>query len=392
MKSPPTMPMRKFVVVHNIPSPYRIHLFTHLARQLRLRNTALHVSFMAMRHRDRPRDWGLSSEVLPFEHSVSWDWGPLLAGKKWHFNPGILIRMAAHQANFLMICGPWDSLTGIFASVVGRCGTSICWAEGNTRSPGILRGPIGWAKRALVRRFKVFAVPGIEGESYAQMLMGRSAGLPRIVKLPNIVDEGRFRLAREFDPATLNEMRGRLGVRSGNRLALWVTRLAPEKGIIETLNMIDSSTLNGWTIAIIGDGRLRQEITDVIAKRGLTEFFELHFNIPYVEMPAAYASADLFMLPSLRDPNPLSVVEALHSGLPIIVSDRIGNLHEALDAGRNGWLISHENPSLSRASLAAAFGSSPAELRTMGERSKEIALKDWTTRIAIERFLDSIPV
>jgi glycosyltransferase involved in cell wall biosynthesis len=42
-------------------------------------------------------------------------------------------------------------------------------------------------------------------------------------------------------------------------------------------------------------------------------------------------------LPSLKDPSPLSPIEAIAAGLPILVSSRIGNLEDVLAEGINGW-------------------------------------------------------
>ena len=45
----------------------------------------------------------------------------------------------------------------------------------------------------------------------------------------------------------------------------------------------------------------------------------------------------LFVLPSLKDPSPLSPIEALASNLPILVSSRIGNSEDVLEPNINGW-------------------------------------------------------
>ena len=55
-------------------------------------------------------------------------------------------------------------------------------------------------------------------------------------------------------------------------------------------------------------------------------------------MPKYYAASDLFLLPSIHDPNPLSVVEALHSGLAVAISDRCGNVEEGVMDGDNGFV------------------------------------------------------
>jgi glycosyltransferase involved in cell wall biosynthesis len=158
------------------------------------------------------------------------------------------------------------------------------------------------------------------------------------------------------------------------------------------LSKITAQDIHGWQIVILGEGDLRRSVEQVVWERGLRSNVLLVPNIPYVEMPLVYASANLFMLPSLADRNPLSVVEALHSGLPLLVSNRIGNLPEVLTEPPNGWALDPADPNSVRAAVSAAFSSSPEQLRQMGRLSKETAVTFWHSQKAIDKFLDALPV
>jgi glycosyltransferase involved in cell wall biosynthesis len=329
---------------------------------------------------------------MAFEHSFWYDCGPSISGTKWHLNPSLLLWLTVNRPDFLMIGGPWSSLTGIGASLFARSRKKLCWAEGNSRSPGNVGAAAMWIKGSLLNRFDIFAVPGIEGEKLARMVIGEARTRPSIVMLPNLVDETRFIGAREFRLSTLAKMRDRLGVGAGERFALWPARLLPYKGIPEALKLLDPAFLAGWKIAILGDGPLRASVSDLIQVLGLGEFVSLHSSIGYEDMPAAYACADLFMLPSLQDPNPLSVVEALHSGLPILISNRVGNFPEALSGGLNGWAFDPEDSASARDAFASAFTCPGEKLQEMGRASKRIASDCWSTDRAIDSFLDAIPV
>jgi glycosyltransferase involved in cell wall biosynthesis len=57
------------------------------------------------------------------------------------------------------------------------------------------------------------------------------------------------------------------------------------------------------------------------------------------ELSLEYKNADVFVLPSYSDPSPLAVVEALFSGLPLLLSNRCGNHFEALVEGENGFVF-----------------------------------------------------
>ena len=54
-----------------------------------------------------------------------------------------------------------------------------------------------------------------------------------------------------------------------------------------------------------------------------------------------YAIADFFVLPSLSDPNPLTCIEALWCGLPLLVSKHVGNYPEVIENGQNGYVFDY---------------------------------------------------
>ena len=311
--------MRSFVVVHNIPSPYRLHLFRVLNERLRARGVDFHVHFMAHTHHDR-RHWRVDSEDIPFSHTFWRDVGPFIRGMKWHFNPGLVVALAKQRTDYLLLGGPWTSLTGAFVSLLARRTTGIAWLEGNTQTPGRINGLALFAKRFLLSRFQFLAVPGKEGKAYTQLILSRSGTLPRIALLPNIVDESLFTPVWQDPNGDHNRIRSQLNVSRDSKLAIWPARLIPTKGTCEFLSRLTPADICGWQVVILGQGPLKNDIEKLIVVRGLKNHIRLVPYVPYALMPSIYGAADLFLLPSLADPNPLSVVEAMHAGLPLLIS------------------------------------------------------------------------
>lgn len=48
-------------------------------------------------------------------------------------------------------------------------------------------------------------------------------------------------------------------------------------------------------------------------------------------------------MPSLSDPNPLTCVEAVWAGLPLLVSNHVGNYPEIVEIGKNGFVFDYSN-------------------------------------------------
>lgn len=389
---------RRFEIVHNMPAPYRYPIFRELHRNLGLRGLDFHVHFMAKNHHDRPH-FEPDLRDLNFPHTFWSDVGPTLkynhAGvprkKEWHFNPAMLAYLLRRKLDFLMVGGPWDSLTGMAASLLARRRIGIAWWESNTSNPGRVTGAIAFAKRCLLSTYSCFAVPGEEGMKHAELLVQNNKTRSRCVILPNLIDDKRFTPSWSAPDSTARDaMRARFNIPPNTRLAIWPARFIREKGIPEFLNTVTKQELAGWKILILGKGPLENEIRAVAKKQQLEEHVILESYIGYDDMPAAYNAADILLLPSLEDSNPLTVVEALHCGLPLLLSRRVGNFPEALREGVNGWSLDpFDIASVSRAK-EQAFKASLEDLRAMGRQSKQIAEHHWSLEHAIDRFLDGV--
>jgi glycosyltransferase involved in cell wall biosynthesis len=173
-------------------------------------------------------------------------------------------------------------------------------------------------------------------------------------------------------------------------LAVWPARLEPEKGILPFLKILDPNWLSDWLILIIGQGRLLSDLNTFIRERDLSEHVRVSEYLPYNLMPAIYSASDLFLLPSISDQNPLTVVEALHSGLPILLSSQCGNFAEALREDWNGWGFDPNNQDEMRGAAEAAFVASPDSAKKMGLRSAEIAKQFWDSDLVVKRFCSEV--
>lgn len=385
------MKQQRLEIVHNIPSPYRLHLFSALECELQKRNTDMLVHFFSHGHDDRPDSW--RNPAIMFPHHFWRNYGFRWNGLDAHFNPALVGHLLAKVPNFLLVGGIWDTPTSLLVSNFARREKGIAWLEGNARTPGRIHGLWGAYKRAVLGRYDFIAVPGVEGARYIGLLRGQQPVLNScVVILPNLVDETRFQPRWAVSTDARTRVRSSLGVNPNERLAVCSARLELSKGMLEFLSVVDPEMLTHWKLVIVGDGSQRAAIENLLRKRGLEAHVLLKGNVPYEEMPRLYAAADLFLLASLYDPNPLSVVEAMHSGLPLLLSNRVGNFPEALADKENGWGFDPGAPNLMHAAASSAFGAPAEQLAEMGRKSKSRALSFWNTDTAIRNFVDGIGI
>lgn len=374
-----------FEVVHNIPSPYRLHLFRELWRQLSERGIDFHVNFMALADGDRPEAW--KNPKIEFPHSY---WPDLGYGCH-HFNPTLIRYLRNKRPDFLMVGSLFETFTSAIVSCFCPVGVKCAWVEGQTKTPGSMDGWKGGLKRWLLSQHRFVAVPGSDGRDYIRDHQKRTKRqLAQPVILPNLIDETVFRPRRQWPADEISRARSELCRRSDDRLCLIPARIEAVKGLIPFVNCLNNRMLENWTIGIIGQGSQKDLLVDAIRSRGLSDHFVIKGYMPYSDMPKIYAAADLFLLPSIRDQNPLSVAEALHSGLPVALSDRSGNVEEAVNHGVNGWRLPVLDLADFASVLSEVFATSAARLEEMGRASVEKNAKFWCTTARVREFLDAI--
>jgi L-malate glycosyltransferase len=91
-------------------------------------------------------------------------------------------------------------------------------------------------------------------------------------------------------------------------------------------------------LILLGGGSQGTKLRHILMNGGILE--RVHFGgyVPQADLPRWYHMADLYISPSHVDGSSVSLMEALASGLPCLVSDIPGN-KEWIEDGVNGWLF-----------------------------------------------------
>jgi len=101
------------------------------------------------------------------------------------------------------------------------------------------------------------------------------------------------------------------------------------------------------------------------------------------DMPLIWALSDIAALPSYREGLPVSLQEALASGLPVVTTDAPG-CREIVDSGKNGYLVPVRQVGALADALAMLL-ENPEQRAAMGKESRKKAEEEFNADFLAER-------
>jgi len=158
-------------------------------------------------------------------------------------------------------------------------------------------------------------------------------GLPRelVTVVPNGVDVKAF----DHDAAAV---RRELGLDANEIVIGTVGRLEPEKDQMTLLEMFRQiqPTTAPIRLVIVGTGAMAEDLKATAARLGIADrtlFLGLRHDVPRL-----LAAMDLFVLTSVREGLPISLVEAMAARLPVVASN-VGSIRDLVRDGQTGFVV-----------------------------------------------------
>ena len=190
----------------------------------------------------------------------------------------------------------------------------------------------------------------------------------RIARAPHAVGNGRDPARFRPDPDARNRVRASLGTAPDRVVVVVVSRLVRHKGHPELLAAMESVDAELW---VVGERLASDHGADVgpaLAAAQARLGPRLRRLGARTDVPALLAAADIFALPSHFEGLPMSVIEAMLCGLPVVSTTIRGPREQVVD-GVTGLLV----PPREVASLADALqrlATDPATRQRMGEAGR----------------------
>lgn len=188
----------------------------------------------------------------------------------------------------------------------------------------------------LITRVWVHAAKVVSNSQGLKDLALKAASTQEISIIPNGVD------TEKFVPAT--EPSEEWVITAG------ATRLTERKGIhliIEALPELIAIQPK-LVFEVMGDGSSLESLQEQAKNLGVQDHVRFLGRIPATETPKYYSRAKVFILPSANEGMSNALLEALASGLPVVVTDT-GGSQELVETGVNGFIITRDQRAIAEA-------------------------------------------
>jgi glycosyltransferase involved in cell wall biosynthesis len=235
-----------------------------------------------------------------------------------------------------------------------------------------------WKNRILQYvAFRAGVVPVAIGEAVAATVRRVYGISPRII--PNGIPVASYAPSA----AARAEVRASLGIPEGVPTFVTVARFSPQKDHETLLRALSSRRLRalGVHCLLAGDGELRASLEQLVRELGIGE--RVHFLGIRSDVPRVLAAADVFVLSSRFEGNPLAVMEAMAAGRPVVAAV-VGCVPELVEECA-GELVAAGNPDALEDAMYH-LANDPALARAKGTAAARIASARFDEAIMVRSY------
>ena len=339
----PITPVKVCLIQDYLP-PYRIPLFTKIAAAEGIDFTLL---LMARGHASY-QQWSDLWRDPPFKCTLVPGWRFRTRSEaESGLNPALLSVLADLRPDVVICSGfSFNTILALAFKALYRR-RLIVWTEATATSESFLSYPRlrTGIRRVLARWVDAFIDAGTEARAYAQGLLSPGRAGPFFRSYNAIDNEDFARRCEAFrgDAAAFEAFRGRFAPRN----ILFSGQLIERKNIRRMLDVYEAilkRSAEPVGLIVLGQGPLLDFLVEQKGARNLRHLYLEGFQLAD-DYYKYFAAADVFMLLSVFDCNPLVIFEALAAGLPAICSKHAGNAVDFISDGADGFIVEPEDVS-----------------------------------------------
>ncbi len=371
----------RVTVVSPEPTPYRSPLFDRIARRPEIELTVLYAARTVA-----SRTWQVEPDHRAvFLRGVGVPGARRVLRHEYPVTPGIHRELDRSRPDVVVANG-WSTFASQAAMAWSRRHNVpyLLIVETHDATPRatwrrVVRAPI--VSRVVRGAWGVFATGTLSRSS----LVKAGARPDRVGLFANTIDVAAW--AERADGLTdrRSDLRAALGVSERDVLVLTVARLVPEKGLDTLIRAAATLGDRRLVVALAGDGPERERLC------ALAQSLDVRLiavgDVAWERIIETYVAADVFALLSQWEPWGVVVNEAAASGLPLVLSDRVGAAPDLLRDGENGALVAAGDVGAAAAALGRFLD--PAARFAAGARSREIVAA-WGYEPSIASFVGAV--
>ncbi len=199
--------------------------------------------------------------------------------------------------------------------------------------------------------------------------------------VPNGIDIRRF----HADSAAGSSWRRRVGIDPAAVVFVCVARFHPLKDhelLVRAFADLAAECRDA-VLVLAGDGPTRQTIESEVGRLGIAS--QVRFLGATGDVVSVLQGSDVFVLASRWEGHPLSILEAMAVGLPII-APCVGGIGEIVSSGVNGTLVAAGDETMLAAAIRRLYEST-TERHELGRRAREIAVESFSLEVMTDAYL-----
>jgi glycosyltransferase involved in cell wall biosynthesis len=298
-------------------------------------------------------------------------------------NPGVIRHLWKDQSKIVIVNG-WDYFSTILVIIfAGLMGKKVWLRAENPLSQELQKSRKVLFIKSIILKYLLFRLVdkflyiGKDSRKFFQYYGARDS---QLVYTPYAVDNDFFDEHYRTLSADRQDLKSKLGLPTDKKIILFTGKYIAKKRPLDLLKAFKSLNSQDSILVMVGEGELRDEMTDYIREQGI-ENVHLTGFINQSAIPSYYMVADVFVMCSGKGETwGLAVNEAMNFAKPVIVSSTCGCSSDLVEHGKNGWIVEEGNIPALAAALKKTVENPAFSIRA-GRLSKEIVTSFSNTHI-----------